>query len=324
MSDQKQAPSGYANRVMMTLRAHINKMNQGLITPSLRGYTIRSLKWPGTLQDGKSWRAVCNRCKGEGVIYENWAKEVEWSGKTDCFACPNHQGWFALPQPEQYIEFLNWWVFYMLQEGREKEIYRVMESEIQWISDGDQEDDPWSFIILGFWKGLGGLQNRSWPKEYYARYSRLKEPENRPQEGSYEGNEGEEGFAPNTTSPKALETFQELIKEYDWTWRMADDSRSYNKGEKQEKELLRLYNLMNEEEQRVARTIHNTLAPEGFHILPKEQNKEYMNTPRRPSERAYERNNKKEVTSAPTHLSLSDQVRMPLPGIFGLIQLFFK
>lgn len=152
--------SGYVNQRMANLKMDVVRMAHGIKPLKLGGYTLRAMKMGPTFLDNNDWRAVCIKCSGAGhlnpeeVNYE--VKEIDVRGRIDvCFACDG-KGWFPIPQPTTYKEFLTLWLMEKVEQGKWEEIDRVCDSEMTYITNLGREHGwesvPYEVEVGKFWR----------------------------------------------------------------------------------------------------------------------------------------------------------------------------
>lgn len=187
--------SPYRNLRMFNLRMDVAKMANGITPPVLRGYTMRAMKMGPSFQERNGdWRACCMKCQGAGRLDPNGVpyrvKHIDVRGRVDvCFSCDG-KGFFPVPKPELYKEFLTLWLMEKVSEEKWKEILLVAESEVGYleemilISRESAEDAPdgYEVQVLPFWLWVlrrlesvsqGGPFFTSLDKKFQDRFNRL-------------------------------------------------------------------------------------------------------------------------------------------------------
>ena len=147
--------SGWINQAAVRFRSEVMMMAGGAKAPKLT--TWRSYKFGPTYKEGLDWRACCPKCFGQGELDPDATfvrEDVRGRGHI-CFACQG-RGWFSLPSPTIYKEFLVVWGMDKVSQGKVNEVERVFQSEVLYVNSlvekGETEENlQWELEVLPFW-----------------------------------------------------------------------------------------------------------------------------------------------------------------------------
>jgi hypothetical protein len=163
MTMEKISRSGYINHTMLGLKVTMGRKAAGLEPISLRGFTIRSLKIQRVVEDGRSYRCVCNKCRGHKYLNPetDWVRDDINGRGYVCFACQG-KGSFGLPQPEIYRDAVGLWILDAHLRDAYPQIQRLMTSELSCESIELPYFKPtkelWSMMMVRSLEGMDAVQ----------------------------------------------------------------------------------------------------------------------------------------------------------------------